>query len=261
MHVMTGEWLPRYRDHAHSRSRARESWASCAHGRAVTARGARRRAHMMNAPYEHARRGCVIVAGEPDIGCAVASRFAWGGFAPALLIEQPLRASRLLDLDSSPERHISVHHAIPDDADGLLAAMEEAEAKVGLPAIVCYVARPADGGEAAGFCDHLDALTANVACASLLAREFVPRIAEAGGGAFLLVATDATAHESSGLTALVAALRRSVHGRSVDAELVRPASLLATSGLGRSAPLDFADACWRARVRSTRDPSRRPWLN
>ncbi|NOY93637.1 MAG: hypothetical protein GXP55_20825 [Deltaproteobacteria bacterium] len=215
----------------------------------------------MNTPYEHARRGCVIVAGEPDIGCAVASRFAWGGFAPALLIERPRRASERLALDSGPERHISVHHAIPDDADGLLAAMDEAEAQVGLPAIVCYVARPPEGGEDASFSDHLDALMANVACASLLAREFVPRIAEAGGGAFLMVATDTAGRESSGLMALVAALRRSVHGRCVDAELVHPASLLGASGLGSSAPLDFADACWRARVRSTRDPSRRPWLN
>jgi hypothetical protein len=215
---------------------------------------------MMNAPDEHARRGCVIVAGEPEIGCAVASRFAWGGFAPALLIERPLHASTRLDLESGPERHISVHHAIPDDADGLLAAMDEAEDAVGLPGIICYVARPAEGGEDARFADHLDALMANVSCASLLAREFVPRIAEAGGGAFLLVATD-SAHESLGLTALVAALRRSVHGRSVDAELVNPASVVGHAYARSSAPLDFADACWRARVRSTRDPSRRPWLN
>jgi len=207
--------------------------------------------------YERGRRGCLVVGGEPDVGCAVASRFAWGGYHPALLLERPQVAGSLIDIQSGPERHITVHRALPDDAESLLLATDAAQEAVGVPAIVCFIARPADGGPDACFIDHLDALTANLQCASLLAQELVPRMADAGGGAFLLVATD----EEGGLGALVRTLRQSTHGRSVDADLVHPASLLGQMGVGPSAPFDFADACWRARVRSMREPSSRPWLN
>lgn len=128
--------------------------------------------------------GAVIIGAGPGIGGAVARRFAREGLAVGLIARTEATLAAV-----APDG-VRVATATADSADesALRAALDKTTAELGLPDVVVYNAaaiRP-DRLDELSVRDHLGLYAVNVVGAAIAAAHLLPRMAERGGGSFIV---------------------------------------------------------------------------
>lgn len=132
--------------------------------------------------------GAIIIGAGPGIGVSVARRFARAGFPIGVVA----RSHPTVDaaVAALAENNVDTHGATADAADesSLRAALDVLVGHLGVPDVVVYNAAVIQW-DAIGeltVAEHLAAWAVNVVGAITTAAHLLPRIAEAGGGTFII---------------------------------------------------------------------------
>ncbi|GAA5017861.1 SDR family NAD(P)-dependent oxidoreductase [Streptomyces siamensis] len=132
--------------------------------------------------------GAVIIGAGPGMGRSVARRFAREGLPVTLVARSEDTLEAAVDSVSSLGVPTASAAADATDAPALRAALDTAIKEFGLPDVVVYNAaavRPDSIGELSVDA-HLDMWAVNVVGAITAAAHVLPKMAERGGGSFLI---------------------------------------------------------------------------
>ena len=132
--------------------------------------------------------GAIVIGAGPGIGVAVARRFAREGLPVGVVARSPATVDAALAALADAE--VDTYGAVADatDEDGLRAALDGHVERLGVPDAVVYNAAIIQWdrlGELTA-AQHLEAWAVNVVGAITAAAHLLPRMADAGGGTFLI---------------------------------------------------------------------------
>jgi NAD(P)-dependent dehydrogenase (short-subunit alcohol dehydrogenase family) len=132
--------------------------------------------------------GVIVIGAGPGIGLSVAKRFAREGLSVGLIARSPATVDAALAALEGTD--VETHGATADAADegALRSALDGLVDRLGVPDALVYNAALIQG-DAVGELSterHLDAWAVNVVGAITAAAHLLPRMAEAGGGTYVV---------------------------------------------------------------------------
>ncbi len=132
--------------------------------------------------------GVIVIGAGPGIGLSVAKRFAREGLPVGLIARS--RVTVEAALSALAGTGVETHWATADAADevALRSALDELVDHLGVPDALVYNAAVIQGDSIGDLsaARHLDALAVNVVGAITAAAHLLPRMAEAGGGTYVI---------------------------------------------------------------------------
>ncbi len=132
--------------------------------------------------------GAIVIGAGPGIGSSVARRLAREGLAVGVIARSPATVDAALAVLAADGAE--AHGATADAADdhALRAGLDELVGRLGVPEVLVYNAALIRGDAPGdlGVAEHQAAWAVNVVGAITAAAHLLPRMAEAGGGTYLL---------------------------------------------------------------------------
>ena len=200
--------------------------------------------------------GAIVIGAGPGIGVAVARRLAREGLPVGVVARSPATVEAALSALADAEARTYGAVADATDEDGLRAALDGYVERLGVPGVVVYNAAIIQWdrlGELTA-AQHLEAWSVNVVGAITAAAHLLPRMADAGGGTFLLTSGMPTpiadvlslSLGKAGVRALAEALHAEYRPRGVHVSAVTVAGAVAPGSAFD--PDEIAEHYWRLHV-------------
>ena len=200
--------------------------------------------------------GVIVIGAGPGIGVAVARRFAREGLAVGVVARSPATVDAALAALADAE--VAAYGAVADaaDEDGLRAALDGLVERLGVPDVLVYNAAIIQWdrlGELTA-AQQLEAWAVNVVGAITAAAHVLPRMADAGGGTFLITSGMPTpvpgvlslSLGKAGVRALAEALHAQFRPHGVHVSAVTVAGAVAPGSAFD--PDEIAEHYWRLHV-------------